>query len=297
MGLIGHVIQSRTASAAGVCVVLLAVTFGAARADDKTYVMKLGIATINDAQHEWCKRFVAMVEKDSGGRIKGEIYPASQLGAIPRMVDGVLLGTIESFITPTAFLTPTDPRFQIFDVPGLFVSPEHVHAVIHDPAYRDHMETMFLNRGLRIIGAIYNSPTVVLTKQPAPTLEALKGMKVRTFASPLQIEPMKAIGAIPVPLALTEVIPQLQSGGLDGMLAGMPILTAFKYYDVAKFVTDLNFAQIISVDVINEAWFQKQPKDVQEAIRAAGRAAADRDRDGRDPGAYTHLALPTHPRV
>jgi TRAP-type C4-dicarboxylate transport system substrate-binding protein len=84
---------------------------------------------------------------------------------------------------------------------------------------------------------------------------------------------MKAIGAIPVPLALTEVIPQLQSGGLDGMLAGMPILTAFKYYDVAKFVTDLNFAQIISVDVINEAWFQKQPKDVQEAIRAAGRAA------------------------
>ena len=42
-----------------------------------------------------------------------------------------------------------------------------------------------------------------------------------------------------MPLALTEVIPQLQSGGLDGMLAGMPILTAFKYYDVAKYVTDL----------------------------------------------------------
>jgi TRAP-type C4-dicarboxylate transport system substrate-binding protein len=236
-------------------------------------VMKLANATINDVQHEWQKLFAAELQKRVGDKVKTEIYPASQLGAIPRMVDGVLLGTIESFITPTAFLTPTDPRFQIFDVPGLFASPEHVHAVIHEPAYRDHMETMFLNRGIRIIGAIYNSPTVVLTKRPAPTLEALKGMKVRTFASPLQIEPMKAIGAIPVPLALTEVIPQLQSGGLDGMLAGMPILTAFKYYDVAKFVTDLNFAQIVSVNVINEAWFQKQPKDVQEAIRAAGRAA------------------------
>ena len=236
-------------------------------------VMKLASATINDVQHEWQKLFVADLQKRVGDKVKTEIYPASQLGAIPRMVDGVLLGTIESFITPTAFLTPTDPRFQIFDVPGLFASPEHVHAVIHDPAYRDHMETMFLNRGLRITGAIYNSPTVVLTKRPAPTLEDLKGMKVRTFASPLQIEPMKAIGAIPVPLALTEVIPQLQSGGLDGMLAGMPILTAFKYYDVAKFVTDLNFAQIITVNVINEAWFQNQSKDVQEAIRAAGRTA------------------------
>src|SRR5258708_23590655 len=135
------------------------------------------------------------------------------------------------------------------------------------------METMFPNRDLRIVAAIYTSPTVVRSKRPAPTLEDLKGMKIRTFASPLQMEPMKSVGAIPVPLALTEVIPQLQSGGLDGMLAGMPILTAFKYYDVAKYVTDLNFAQIISINVVNEAWFQKQPKDVQEAIRAAGRVA------------------------
>ena len=236
-------------------------------------VMKLANATINDVQHEWQKLFAAALEKRTGDKVKVEIYPASQLGAIPRMIDGVLLGTIESFITPTSFLTHADPRFQIYDVPGLFASPEHVHAVIHDPAYRDHMETMFTNRGLRIVGAIYNSPTLVLTKKPAPTLDGLKGLKIRTFASPLQIEPMKAIGAIPVPLALTEVIPQLQSGGLDGMLAGMPILTAFKYYDVAKYVTDLNFAQIVSVNVVNEAWFQARPKDVQDAIRAAGREA------------------------
>ncbi|MBK5957371.1 hypothetical protein CCR97_04000 [Rhodoplanes elegans] len=236
-------------------------------------VMKLANATINDVQHEWQKLFAAALQKRVGDKVKVEIYPASQLGAIPRMAEGVSLGTIESFITPTSFVTTLDPRFQIFDVPGLFVSPEHVKAVIHDPAYRDHLETMFVNRGLRVIGAIYNSPTLVLFKKPAPTLEAMKGMKVRTFASPLQIEPMKSIGTIPVPLALSEVIPQLQSGGIDGVLAGMPILTAFKYYDVAKHVTDLNFAHIVSVNLVNEAWFQAQPKDVQEAIRAAGREA------------------------
>lgn len=236
-------------------------------------VMKLANATINDVQHEWQKLFAAALQKRIGDKVKTEIYPASQLGAIPRMAEGVTVGTIESFITPTSFVTNIDPRFQIFDVPGLFESPEHVHAVIHDPAYRDHLETMFVGRGLRVIGAIYNSPTVILTKKPAPTLEALKGVKARTFASPLQIEPMKAIGVTPVPLALTEVIPQLQSGGIDGVLAGMPILTAFKYYDVAKHVTDLNFAQIVSVNLVNEAWFQSQPKDVQEAIRAAGREA------------------------
>src|ERR1044072_9763597 len=131
-------------------------------------VMKLASATVNDVQHEWQKLFAADLHKRVGDKVKTEIYPASQLGAIPRMVDGVLLGTIESFITPTSFLVPTDPRFQIYDVPGLFTSAEHVVKVIHDPAYRDHFETMFLDRGIRIIGAIYNSPTLVLTKKPAP---------------------------------------------------------------------------------------------------------------------------------
>ncbi len=64
-------------------------------------VMKLANATINDGQHEWQKLFVAALQKRIGDKVKTEIYPASQLGAIPRMAEGVSLGTIESFITPT----------------------------------------------------------------------------------------------------------------------------------------------------------------------------------------------------
>ena len=57
-------------------------------------VMKLSTATVNDHQHEWMKRFAAAVEKDSGGRIKSEIYPASQLGSIPRQIEGTQFGSI-----------------------------------------------------------------------------------------------------------------------------------------------------------------------------------------------------------
>lgn len=236
-------------------------------------VMKLASATINDVQHEWQKVFAQRLADKVGDEVKTEIYPASQLGAIPQMVEGVLFGTIECFITPTSFLSGTDPRFQIYDAPGIFDSPEHLARVIHDPAYRDHMETIALDRGVRVIGAIFNSPMLVLTKRPAKTLGDLSGMKIRTFASPLQMEPMTALGANPVPLALTEVVPALQSGNIDGMLAGMPILTAFKYYDVAKYVTDLHFQQIVSVAVVSEAWFQAQSPEVQQAIRETGREA------------------------
>src|SRR3974377_609379 len=104
----------------GAFVVALFLTFNVApAAEDKTYVMKLGTATINEGQHEWCKRFVAMVEKDSGGRIKGEIYPASQLGAIPRQIEGVQFGAIQGYIGPPEFLVGVDSRFEGLSAPGL----------------------------------------------------------------------------------------------------------------------------------------------------------------------------------
>jgi TRAP-type C4-dicarboxylate transport system substrate-binding protein len=238
-------------------------------------VMKMTSATINDVQHEWQKTFAKELETRVGDKVTVEIYPASQLGTIPRMAEGVLLGTIESFISPTAFLVGSEPKLKVFDAPGIFDSPEHLGRVIHDPAYRQHIEVMALASDLRIIGAIYNSPFLVLTKEPAPKLADLKGLKIRTFASPLQIEPMTAIGASPLPLPLSEVVPALQSGGIDGLLAGMPILTAFKYYDIAKYVTDLQFSLIVSVNVVNETWFQSQPEEVRTAIIEAGRAAEE----------------------
>jgi len=211
----------------------------------------------------------AMLAARIGDAIKTEIYPASQSGAIPRMAEGVLVGTIEAFTTPTSFMTNVDARFQAFDVPGLFRAPADVQRAIHDPEYRDHMETMFRDKSLRVIGAIYNSQTVVFTLTPVTETAQMKGLKIRTFASPMQTRPMEFLGAAPLPLALSEVVPALQSGGLDGML----ILTAFKYFDIGKYVTDLRFAEFVSVTVVNEDWFQMQTPDARAAILAAGRAA------------------------
>jgi TRAP-type transport system periplasmic protein len=60
-----------------------------------TTVIKLSVATLNDANHEWIKRFAALIEKNSDGCMKAEIYPASQLGSIPRQIEGAQLGSIQ----------------------------------------------------------------------------------------------------------------------------------------------------------------------------------------------------------
>jgi len=84
--------NTRNMLLATLAVALITAVAPVAQAQDKTFTMKLSTATINDTQHEWFKRFAALVEKDSGGRIKAEIYPASQLGAIPRQIEGMQFG-------------------------------------------------------------------------------------------------------------------------------------------------------------------------------------------------------------
>ena len=242
-------------------------------------VMKMASATINDVQHEWLKRFEAAIKPRVGDKLKVEIYPASQLGQIPRMVEGVALGTIESFITPTSFLVSVETRFQALDAIGVFQSPEHLNRVLSDAAYRKRALAMGEAKGLKGIGIFYNSPVVVLSKRPIATLADFAGKKIRVFPSPLQIEPMKSLGASPVPMAFGEVMAALQNGTIDGLLAGIPVLTPFKFYDAAKPVTEIHPAIVVSTLVVNKRWFDGLPADVQTAIVETG-ARVDREAFG-----------------
>ena len=76
-------------------------------------VMKLSTPTLNDGQHEFLRRFKAELEKRSGGKIKADIYPASQLGPIPRQIEAVQLGAIQVFVCPPEFLDGVDTRFSV----------------------------------------------------------------------------------------------------------------------------------------------------------------------------------------
>src|SRR6185437_3013638 len=91
-----------------------------AEAEGAPMVIKLATATLNDAQHEWLKRFATMIDKDSNGRIKAQVFPASQLGSIPRMIEQTQFGSIQCWVGPPEFLSGVDMRYEVVSAPGLF---------------------------------------------------------------------------------------------------------------------------------------------------------------------------------
>jgi TRAP-type transport system periplasmic protein len=277
MSLIDRRSLLRTSVAAGACAPLLGATLGAARAaDDKTYVMKLGTATINEAQHEWCKRFVAMVEKDSGGRIKGEIYPASQLGPIPREIEGVQFGAIQGYIGPPEFLVGVDDRYEVMSAPGLISDMAHGIRAASDPELQKLMFSFGAEKGIHGVGLWVSQPSSIISRTPVRHLADLKGKKLRVLAADMQQEMLKRLGASPIAMTLGDVLPAIQQGTIDGAVLATTVDATMKMYDAAKYITETGQPFIFSMAFISKKWFDTLPSDLQAIIDAdAGKAAVE----------------------
>src|SRR4051812_36401644 len=174
----------------------LALIAGSAQAQQ--YTMKLSTPTINDVTIEYMNAFKSGVESRSSGRIKVEIYPANQLGQIPRTVEGVALGTIEMTTPAVGFLIGLEPRFQVLDAPGLFDSVEHAQKVFTDPDVRKRLATLGAAKGVEPLFTFANGPLMLLSHKPVRAVEHLKAQKIRVpGAAPLHIEPFRALGVSP----------------------------------------------------------------------------------------------------
>src|ERR1700692_974351 len=103
-----------TAACLSLACLALACLAPAAPAVAADFVMKFGCATLNEGQHQFLKFYKEEVEKASGGRIEVQIYPNSQLGPIPREIEGVQLGNIQGYSGPVDFFVGIDPRFGVF---------------------------------------------------------------------------------------------------------------------------------------------------------------------------------------
>jgi TRAP-type transport system periplasmic protein len=245
------------------------------KASGNTYVMKLSIASVNDTQHEFVKRFAAAVEKDSGGRIKGEIYPASQLGSIPRQIEGTQFGSIQGWLGPPEFLVGVDERYQALSAPGLFTSWDQDERVINDPPVRDMMFNLGLNKGLVGLGEYMIGPSSIITRKPVRHLADYKGMKIRVLASPFQLEMIKRMDASPVAMTLGDVLPALQQGAIDGALTPLNVFTTFHYQDAAKYVVETGQPYVNPMLVMSTKWLDALPPDLQKIVRDDAKAVAD----------------------
>jgi TRAP-type C4-dicarboxylate transport system substrate-binding protein len=244
------------------------------RAGADPIVMKIGTATLNDVQHEWMKRYKAAVERDTKGRIDVQIYPASQLGSIPREIEATQFGSIQGWVGPPEFLSGVDARYEALSAPNLLGDVQHASRVLNDREFSTAFLALGADKGLKGLALFVHGPTAFDTRKPVNTTDDLKGMKIRVLAAQLQMEQIARFGGTPVPMALDQVLPALQQGAIDGVMSDLPVFTSLRYADAAKYVYEADQSMLCSIAVISKQWYDGLPPDLQTVVTSDGTKVA-----------------------
>ncbi len=240
------------------------VTSAAIAAD---FTMKIGTPTLNDIQHEWMKRAETRIEARSNGRIEVELFPAAQLGTVPRMIEGLQFGTLEGLVAPSFFFSGLEKRNAVLAAAGLFQDLDHCRRTSSDPEFREIVFPIMRNVGIETLAILCSAPQAFLTKTELNSVSDLEGLKIRVLASPFEIEPMTAFGASPIPMPLGEVAPALQRGTIDGVSSLPIVFSKFKMHTIASHITLTRLSQFAVPVYVSKPWFDSLPPDLQQILR------------------------------
>lgn len=226
---------------------------------------------IDLACHEWQR----LLEKKSGGSMKIELFPSSQLGSKTDLIDQMIAGAPVVTIADGGFYAERGvPDFGIVFGPYLFHSWDDCWKLVESDWYQEQVDKLSKN-GLRVLSSnwIYGDRHTMTTK-PVHSPADLKGMKIRVASSIVFIKGFEALGATPTPMALGEVYTSLQQGVVDGLENPLTVLDGGKFGEVAKYLILDGHIKNFTTWCTGEAFFQsltdEQKKMLVDSANEAG---------------------------
>ena len=234
--------------------------------------MRIGMVTVNDAQHSFAQRYAEELTKRTKGAIKVEVFPAAQLGGIPRQIENVKLGVQAGFVSPSGFFSGINRGFEVVDTPGIYKSVWHAQNAVTDPAFREKFANLGESQGVLGASLWVYGPTAIASLRPINTLEDMKGLKVRVLATKMESKMASVLGMAGVPMPYNEVLPALQQRTIDACRSAMSVMGASKFFTTTKSITATEDGMILSALWISKAWLNKLPKNLQDEVMDTGRS-------------------------
>ena len=198
-------------------------------------VLKIGHVLAKGSHYDvGANVFCENVEKNTQGRYKCQVYPASALGGEREEVEAVQIGTQDFVITSTGPVGNFVPEMKIVDIPFLFRDYDHARKVLDGKIGQD-MLAKFPNHGLVALAWSENGfRHMTNNKRAIVSATDASGLKMRTMENKVHMEGYRAFGIQPTPMAFPEVFGALQQGVVDGQENPIPVILASKFSQVQK---------------------------------------------------------------
>lgn len=217
------------------------------------------------------------IEKESGQRIRIELFPSMQLGGSPaQLFDQVRDGVVDIVFTPTGITPGRFPRIEVFELPFVADRRAVVNAQAVQALYEAQLRDEFADVHPLCLWA--HDHGVLHTTRQVRSLTDVKGLKLRS-PTRLASEALRALGADPVQMPLTLVTDAIRQKAIDGCVAPWEVVPRIKLQEAANFHTDFaaspTFSTATFVLAMNKLRYESLPADLKAVIdRNSGQAAA-----------------------
>jgi len=264
----------RFVSAALVGGLMLAlIGFAPSAASAQTITIKM--ATLVPENSSW---FVVLKEvadkwnKISGGKVRIILYPGGRRGDDPDVVRDMRLGGLQGAVLTSVGLAEIDRTVYALSIPMAFDSYEEVYTVLEK--MRPRLEASMEAKGFIVVNWADGGWVNFFAKSPVVGPEDLKKLKMFSWAGdPKSLEIWKAAGFNPRPAPSTELITGLQTGLFEAFGAPPQVCAIARYYEHAKYMTDMKWALLVGATVIDKGTWAKVPADLKPALLQAARDA------------------------
>lgn len=206
------------------------------------------------------------VEAKTNGNVKIQIFPNSQLGSEEESLSQVQTGSLEMATASIGPLTTFEKKFFVLDIPFLFNTYEEAWMVMDSKIGRGLLDALEA-KGFKGLSFMENGfRHVTSSVKPIKTVADFKGLKIRTMQAPMHMANFKALGANPTPVPWSELYLSMQQKVVDGEENPIANMWDLNMYEVQKYVSLTRHVYDAMPLVANLKWFNKLPKEYQEAV-------------------------------
>jgi TRAP-type transport system periplasmic protein len=215
------------------------------------------------------KAWMDKVEKESGGRIKFEAYPAMQLGGTPvQLYDQAKDGVVDIIWTLPGNTAGRFPRVEVFELPFMMSNAEAT-----SKAYWEYVQTLAADefKEVQVLALQVHGPGVIHTVDKLiDTVDDLKGLKMR--GPTRQVTKLLAsLGATPVGMPLPGIPDALSKGTIQGAVIPWEVVPSVKVHELTKFHAEFDPAggalyTTTFVMAMNKAKYNSLPADLKKII-------------------------------
>ncbi|PUE66815.1 DctP family TRAP transporter solute-binding subunit [Arcobacter lacus] len=244
------------------------------------YVMKISHVVSSSTPKGMAADYLEKrIEELTQGKIDVQVFPNSQLYGDGDEMKALAMNNVQVIMPSLSKFPSIVPQIQLFDLPFLFRDKEHLYKVMDGEvgaklkSYVDAKKQMiafdYWDAGFKHFSS---------SKQPIINPEDAKGLKFRIQSSKVLEAQFKAVGGNPQILPFSEVYSALQQGVVDATENPLSNFYTKKFHEVQSSLTLSSHGYLGYLVVMNQQFWDKLPKDLQEKVALAMKEATELER-------------------